>query len=154
MIAAVTTRRRDVPKALLLQAAFVVFLLAGGLFVPLTDLGDDSLVYPLCCLDLWLTAFGRCWSWARVTRNWFDCYSLFLIAATLFNAGQALLRGVRIRESWRAARSPVLLDDPRADAVPGLAGIGRHALVEAHSSRPCDRRNAWRTAVGLAVGRR
>ena len=44
MIAAVTTRRRDLPKAPLLQAAFVVLLLAGGLFVPLMVLAELSWV--------------------------------------------------------------------------------------------------------------
>ncbi|HEV8001552.1 MAG TPA: O-antigen polysaccharide polymerase Wzy [Planctomycetaceae bacterium] len=132
MIAAVTTRRRDVPKAPLLQAAFVVLLLAGGLFVPLTDLGDDSLIYPLCCLIL---AHGvwSVWSWARVTRNWFDCYSLFLIAATLFNAGQALLEVFGLNPEGLLGRqfSSTILAQTLFLVLLGLAAMHLGALIAA-----------------------
>src|SRR5580700_5302029 len=90
MIAAVTTQRREPSAVPLLQAVFVGLLVLGGVIVPSLDLEAASLVYPLCCLIL---AHGV-WSvlsWARITRSWFDCYNLFLIAATLFNAGQACL---------------------------------------------------------------
>jgi oligosaccharide repeat unit polymerase len=90
MIAAVTTRHRETPLEPVLQAAFVVLLTVAALIAPAIDLNDASLIYPLCCLIL---AHGvwSIWSWARVAHSWFDCYSLFLIAATLFNAGQACL---------------------------------------------------------------
>lgn len=39
-----------------------------------------------------LLLFGwSLWSWIVLTRSWFDPYSLFLVAANLFNAGQAFL---------------------------------------------------------------
>src|ERR1700733_1702909 len=132
MIAAVTTRRRDVPKAPLLQAAFVVSLLTGGLFVPLTDLGDESLIYPLCCLIL---AHGvwSLWSWVRVTRSWFDFYSLFLIAATLFNAGQALLEVFDLNPGGLLGRqfSSAILVQTLFLVLLGLAAMHLGALIAA-----------------------
>jgi hypothetical protein len=47
-----------------------------------------------------LLLFGwSLWSWVVLTRSWFDPYSLFLVAANLFNAGQAFLEVFRLNPS-------------------------------------------------------
>ncbi len=50
----------------------------------------ESLIYPCCCciglLSVWFLG-----SWFWLTRRLFDPYTLFLLAACLFNAGQAYL---------------------------------------------------------------
>jgi hypothetical protein len=50
----------------------------------------EALIYPCCCgllvLSIWF--FG---SWFWLTRRLFDPYTIFLVSAILFNAGQALL---------------------------------------------------------------
>jgi len=132
MIAAVTTERREVPKAPLLQAAFVGLLITAGFVVPALDLEDASLIYPLCCLIL---AHGvwSVWSWARVARSWFDCYSLFLVAATLFNGGQALLEVFGLNEGGMldGQFSPTTLVRTLFAVLLALASMHLGALVAA-----------------------
>lgn len=57
------------------------------------DLHDPDLWQPLC-----LAVAAQCaWSffaWRWATRSWFDPYMFFLMAAFLFNAGQAMLDGL------------------------------------------------------------
>jgi oligosaccharide repeat unit polymerase len=132
MIAAVTTQRREPSAVPLLQAVFVGLLVLGGLVVPSLDLDAASLVYPLCCLIL---AHGV-WSvlsWARITRSWFDCYNLFLIAATLFNAGQACLEvfGLNQESMLGGQFSPVTLDRTLYVVLLGLAAMHLGAVVAA-----------------------
>ena len=90
MIAAVTTRRRETPLEPVLAGRLCAPADGGRAVAPAIDLNDSSLIYPLCCLIVAHSVWSL-WSWARITHSWFDCYSLFLIAATLFNAGQACL---------------------------------------------------------------
>lgn len=51
---------------------------------------DESLLYPASVLLL-VSFVWSLWSWKRLTGSTFDPYSLFLIAAFLFNAGSAFL---------------------------------------------------------------
>jgi len=50
----------------------------------------ERLVYPACLLATG-SLFWILWTWYSLRKNLFDAYSLFIIAAGLFNAGQALL---------------------------------------------------------------
>jgi len=56
---------------------------------------DGSLLYPASLLLLISFAWSL-WSWKRLTGSIFDPYSLFLIAAFLFNAGSAFLYAVHM----------------------------------------------------------
>jgi oligosaccharide repeat unit polymerase len=53
--------------------------------------GSDALVYFLCVVTL-LQLLWTLWSWSRLTGVVFDVYTLFVMAATAFNGGQALLQ--------------------------------------------------------------
>lgn len=78
--------------ALLQATLFGLVVLAGlatsggGLF----ELGDDRLIYPACALLLGLAVWSL-FSWQLAGNSIFDPYGVFLIAAWLFNAGQAFL---------------------------------------------------------------
>ncbi|HEV3257598.1 MAG TPA: O-antigen polysaccharide polymerase Wzy [Gemmataceae bacterium] len=49
------------------------------------------------CSVVLLLLFGwSFWSWAALTGSWFDPYSIFLVAANLFNAGQAFLEALNL----------------------------------------------------------
>jgi O-antigen polysaccharide polymerase Wzy len=67
---------------------FAIFSLC--LLKTTTYFQPETLIYPCCCglliLSLW--SLG---SWFWITRRLFDSYTIFLVSAILFNAGQALL---------------------------------------------------------------
>lgn len=50
----------------------------------------EELIYPLS-LVMTLSALWSFWSWHRLTGSIFDPYTIFLLAAFMFNAGQAFL---------------------------------------------------------------
>src|SRR5829696_2122176 len=74
-------------------------LLLGALFYLNQALGlsDDSLVYHASVFLLVLFVWSL-WSWRAVTGSLFDTYALFLVAAALFNGGQAFLEVFRLNE--------------------------------------------------------
>jgi hypothetical protein len=73
---------------ILLIQIFAIFSLA--LLKTTTYFQPEALIYPCCCGLLMLsTWFLGSWFW--LTRRLFDPYTIFLISAILFNAGQALL---------------------------------------------------------------
>jgi oligosaccharide repeat unit polymerase len=79
------------PKAILLAHIVLTSIIAGvGVVVPLVELDPERLVYPACLVVtgsfVWIL-----WSWYALRKTLFEPYSLFIIAAGLFNAGQALL---------------------------------------------------------------
>jgi oligosaccharide repeat unit polymerase len=72
---------------LLIQIFALVSL---GLLQTTTYFQPEDLIYPYCCglltLSVWFLG-----SWFWLTRRLFDPYTIFLISAILFNAGQAIL---------------------------------------------------------------
>jgi oligosaccharide repeat unit polymerase len=86
----------------------------------------------LCCLIL-LHSVWSLWSWAQVTRTWFDSYSLFLIAATLFNAGQAILEVFGLNPEGLLGRQfpPTTLVHTLFLVLIGLAAMHLGALLAA-----------------------
>jgi oligosaccharide repeat unit polymerase len=73
---------------ILLIQIFTIFSLV--LLKTTTYFQPETLIYPCCCglliLSIWFLG-----SWFWLTRRLFDPYTIFLISAILFNAGQALL---------------------------------------------------------------
>ncbi len=132
MIAAVTTQRREPSAIPLLQAVFVGLLMLGGLIVPSLDVDAAELVYPLCCLIL-ANGVWSVLSWARITKSWFDCYNLFLIAATLFNGGQACLEvfGLNMGGMLDGQFSPVTLARTLYVVLLGLSAMHLGAVLAA-----------------------
>lgn len=63
---------------------FLVLLKSTTYFQP------ESLIYPCCCILLALTIWMFS-SWSFLTNKLFHPYTIFLLSAILFNAGQALL---------------------------------------------------------------
>jgi oligosaccharide repeat unit polymerase len=84
--------------AILLAQALALMFLAGlgGLYVMFAP-RPEPLIRPACVLLTALFAWSV-WSWWRLARTLFDPYVLFLTAATLFNAGQALLEALHLNE--------------------------------------------------------
>jgi oligosaccharide repeat unit polymerase len=66
-------------------AIFSLFLLKTT-----TYFQPETLIYPCCCWILILSIWSL-GSWFWITRRLFDPYTIFLVSAILFNAGQALL---------------------------------------------------------------
>ncbi|MGO9262257.1 MAG: O-antigen polysaccharide polymerase Wzy [Bryobacteraceae bacterium] len=78
-------------KAILILHIILTSIVAGaGVLFPVVQLDPERLVYPACLLVtgsfVWIL-----WSWYALRKTLFEPYSLFVIAAGLFNAGQALL---------------------------------------------------------------
>ena len=92
------------PPSLQNGTAFVLAhcaIMALGLVAGLTwpwgafDVSEATLVY-VASLAL-LVLFAWCfWSWAAVTGSWFDPYGIFLVVASVFNAGQAFLEALNL----------------------------------------------------------
>jgi oligosaccharide repeat unit polymerase len=79
------------PKAILLVHILLASIVAGaGVILPLTQIDPERLLYSACLLltgsFVWIL-----WGWYFLRKTLFDPYSLFIIAAGLFNGGQALL---------------------------------------------------------------
>jgi oligosaccharide repeat unit polymerase len=75
---------------LIVHAMFMVALVGVGLAYSSLPADIERLVYPSCVL-LTLTFGWILGSWFSLRRTLFEPYTLFMIAAGLFNAGQALL---------------------------------------------------------------
>ncbi|HIK03582.1 MAG TPA: O-antigen polysaccharide polymerase Wzy family protein [Trichormus sp. M33_DOE_039] len=58
----------------------------------------ESLIYPFCCILCGLTIWSF-WSWYLLTKSLFNPYTLFLLSAFLFNAGQAMLEIFHLNEN-------------------------------------------------------
>jgi oligosaccharide repeat unit polymerase len=78
-------------KAILLVHIVLTSIVAvAGMLLPVMQLDPERLVYPACLLVtgafVWILS-----SWYALRKTLFEPYSLFVIAAGLFNGGQALL---------------------------------------------------------------
>jgi oligosaccharide repeat unit polymerase len=90
--AATLTARFAQAQAVCLGAVLLLFLgcrLFGVSWEPMLDLASAIVV---------LQGAGSVASWWRITGRLFDPYVLFVLAATLFNGGQALLELLRLNE--------------------------------------------------------
>ncbi len=58
----------------------------------------ELLIYPVCWSVVLVSAWAF-WSWWRMTGNWFDPYTLFLLSAVLFSGGQAFLEVAGLNDS-------------------------------------------------------
>jgi oligosaccharide repeat unit polymerase len=85
--AGVLSRRKVI---LFVQVAWMVLLVSAGLIYPVTQADPANLVYP-ACLAATLTFVWGLWSWYALRGTLFEPYPLFLLSASLFNAGQAML---------------------------------------------------------------
>jgi hypothetical protein len=104
-----------------------------------------------CCILLLLHSVWALWSWRRLSGTLFEPYALFMLSATLFNGGLALL------EVFRLNIGPLLAEFPPEVAVrslllvfAGLVGLHFGALLafapgrgsevdESRASRPAMR---------------
>src|SRR5918995_4573330 len=66
-------------------------LLAALAYLNPTFSFDDAALIRITSFNLLVITAWSLWSWRILTGNWFDPYTLFLIAAALFNGGQAFL---------------------------------------------------------------
>src|SRR5829696_4343412 len=66
-------------------------LLAALVYLNPTFSFDDAALIRIASFGLLMITAWSLWSWRILTGNWFDPYTLFLIAAALFNGGQAFL---------------------------------------------------------------
>ena len=73
-----------------LHAIVLLLLLAFSRTYEQAGFTFAELVYPMCVVLTVLSAW-LLWTWRRVSGSLFDPYGMFLIAAILFNAGQAIL---------------------------------------------------------------
>ena len=74
------------------------FLLVAPLFVLLFGLSCEDLVYPLCILMSIIVLWIFC-TLKYISHDLFNFYSLFILAAVLFNGGQALLEVFHLNKS-------------------------------------------------------
>jgi oligosaccharide repeat unit polymerase len=75
--------------------------LGGGIILILVlhfEIFNEVLIY-WASVFLGILFIYSIWSWRYITGSIFDAYTLFLISAVLFNAGEALLRSVNIGPS-------------------------------------------------------
>jgi len=98
-------------QALVLVHIILTAIAAGvGVVFPVVQLDSDWLIYPSCLLVtgsfIWIL-----WSWYAVRKSLFDPYALFMIAAWLFNGGQALL------EVFGMNSGGILVNEVRSDTL-------------------------------------
>jgi oligosaccharide repeat unit polymerase len=128
------SRTRDARTSTILCAQGLVVVLLIGLrwFQPLLDVDAESLIYPLCVL-LVAQFVWSLWSWTTVSRSLFDFYVLFLVAATMFNGGQAFLEVLHLNESgiMGGEFSPATTAETLFVVILGLAGLHLGALAAA-----------------------
>jgi O-antigen polysaccharide polymerase Wzy len=137
---------------------FAIFSLV--LLKTTTYFQPETLIYPGCCglliLSIWF--FG---SWFWLTRRLFDPYTIFLVSAILFNAGQALLEVFHLNRLGllRGSFSATTLSDTIFFVALGLCAFHLGSLLSllacngfASISRPNQRlqRAKERTQRGLA----
>jgi oligosaccharide repeat unit polymerase len=124
------------------QARPIVVILAHGLLMAILmiayfycwglELRPEGLIYPssvvLVALFIW-----ELWSWKKLTGRLFDPYSVFLIAATVFNGGQAVLEALCLNEQGILADkfSPQTIFNALALVIFGLASLHLGALISA-----------------------
>lgn len=82
--------QRRIIIALLIQFALMTLACIDFLIYQIAHLHGDATVWSLC-LVLVLTVAWAVFSWRWVSGTLFDPYGIFLVAAFLFNGGQALL---------------------------------------------------------------
>jgi len=80
---------------LILHLALTSIVAALGLLLPGLQIDPEFLLYPACLLVTGSFAWIL-WSWYLLRKTVFDPYALFIIAAGLFNGGQALLEIFRV----------------------------------------------------------
>jgi hypothetical protein len=101
-----------------------------GFYCWALEIRPRSLIYPGSVI---LVAFfaWELWSWKRLTGHLFDPYGLFLVAATLFNGGQAILEVFHLNENGilgDAFPSETIIDAVFL-VVLGLASLHLGALI-------------------------
>ncbi|MBA3942953.1 MAG: O-antigen polysaccharide polymerase Wzy [Herpetosiphonaceae bacterium] len=75
---------------LMIQAGILLLLGGCSLVYSAYSLEAEALIYP-ACVSLALVSVWSVFSWNVLTKRSFDPYILFIIAAVLFNGGQAFL---------------------------------------------------------------
>jgi oligosaccharide repeat unit polymerase len=81
-----------------IQGCILALLAAIGLASTTGIFGFDELVFPVSLLLTAVTAWNF-YSWRLAGKGWFEPYALFLMAATLFNAGQGLLEALQLNKN-------------------------------------------------------
>jgi len=126
----IVSDQRRVLLVALLQACGVSYIAGLGLAVKfgIAEPTDSVLVAS------WLVTLTSAWhfcSWRLAGRTSFDPYAIFLLAATLFNAGQGLLEALNLNENGilNATFSPTLLVQSLYLVSLGLASLHLGALV-------------------------
>jgi hypothetical protein len=86
-----------IPALATIQGCILVFLAAIGLAAITGVFEYGELVFPTSLLLTVITAWNF-YSWRLAGKGWFEPYPLFLLAATLFNAGQGLLETFQLNK--------------------------------------------------------
>lgn len=118
-------------------ALSVQILAIVGLFLikTTTYFQPESLIYPCCCWILILSLWSL-GSWFWLTRKLFDPYTIFLVSAILFNAGQALLEVFHLNRLGllRGQFSPAAISNTLFFVVFGLSAFHLGALLSLGAS--------------------
>jgi oligosaccharide repeat unit polymerase len=114
------------------------------------DWDAEGLIYPACwsfaALSLWLF-----WSWRQQSGKTLDPYTLFILAAVLFNGGQALLEMFRLNPRGFLGNvfPPESLLRALWFTMLGLASVHLGALLSLHIGR----RTTCGSSVALSASR-
>ncbi len=74
----------------IIQSLIVTLIIVAGLYPGAVETRPEISLQPLCWAIVGMFLWSV-WSWYVVTRSVFDWYLIFLLAATIFNGGQAFL---------------------------------------------------------------
>lgn len=120
-------------KTVVLTHCFLmVVLLVAYFYCSGLELRAERIIYPgsviLVTLFVW-----ELWSWKKLTGHVFDPYGLFLMAATVFNGGQAVLEVFHLNEEGILADrfSPQTIFNTLFLVTLGLASLHLGALISA-----------------------
>jgi len=121
----------DLKKTLLyLQCCVLFTLTSAGLLISTWNATPDTMIRP-ACIGLLLLFLWSLWSWKLANGSLFNPYGLFLIAAGLFNAGQAFLEvfGLNKGEMLFGRFSPLILFQTLCLVGVGLCTLHLGALA-------------------------
>jgi len=155
-------RRVGRSRVFLLTHILVTSLVVGaGAATPIDQLDSGRLVYPASLLAT-ATLVWILWSWYSLRKTLFDPYALFMIAAGLFNSGQALL------EVFGMNPGGILLGEANVDTLirslflvaismllvhaGALAALDRKSRQKPSGSSDSDREKATRLTGWMLMG--
>ena len=117
---------------IVVQIAIIASFLAVAIAYPSFYHHPEGYIYPVCVALLFLFAWTLL-SWGALTGNWFDPYTLFIIAAFAFNAGLAFLEVFHVNKDGILGGlfSPTLILQTLLLVTIGLTAFHSGALLVA-----------------------